>query len=156
MQIIQTINSIYKRQRIASRIERKPALKISLILIALLVTPYLLTFGVEFIQRRSIQGTWQWMTENVNLLTLNVLIDSLIIISLYCLINSLIPAIAISTILFFVASIISYFKVKLIGIPFFPWDLHMNKELIDIIPLVINRISRSSVIHFLGRTSWMY
>jgi phosphoglycerol transferase MdoB-like AlkP superfamily enzyme len=139
MQIFQTISSLYKRQRNAAQIERKTALNFSLILMALLFTPYLITFGVEFIQRRSIQGTWQWMTESVNLLTLNVLIDSLIIVALYCLINSLIPAIAISTMLFFTASVISYFKVKLIGIPFFPWDLQMNKELMSILPSVVNQ-----------------
>jgi phosphoglycerol transferase MdoB-like AlkP superfamily enzyme len=146
MQFIQNKRALYLRQRIASRIERKPVLKFSLILIALFITPYLLTFGVEFIQRRSIQGTWQWMIENVNLLTLNVLIDSLVIIALYCLINSLFPAIAISALLFFVISIISYFKVKLIGLPFFPWDMHLNKEVMDLIPMIINR----SMIRWVG------
>jgi phosphoglycerol transferase MdoB-like AlkP superfamily enzyme len=139
MQIIRSKQSLFSSLRKPSRIERNLKLKYSLILAALLIIPFLLTFGVEFIQRRSIHETLQWMTVNSNLLTLNVLIVFLLLIFVYCILGSLIPSIAISALLLIVGSLISYFKVKLIGVPFFPWDLRMNKEIVDILPMVINR-----------------
>ena len=128
----------FKRMRKPSRIEQNPKLKYSLILAALLIAPYLLTFGVEFIQRRSIHDTLNWMTVNSSLLNLNVLIDFLIVVFVYCLIGSLIPSLALTSLLLVLGSLISYFKLKLIGVPFFPWDLKMNKEVVDILPLVMN------------------
>ncbi|MEX2461115.1 MAG: sulfatase-like hydrolase/transferase [Paenibacillaceae bacterium] len=139
MQITQLVRPLFRGRRKPSRIERNPKLKYTLILAALLIIPYLFTFGVEFIQRRSIHDTLQWMTVNSNLLTLNIIIDFLLLVLIYCLVGSLIPSIAISALILIVGSLISYFKVKLIGVPFFPWDLHMNKEIVNIMPLVINR-----------------
>jgi phosphoglycerol transferase MdoB-like AlkP superfamily enzyme len=120
------------------RLSRVPLIKYSLIMMVLLATTYILAFGVELIQRGSVHETLHWMNGNANLLTLNVLIDFLVILFIYCLIGSLIPSIAVTTLLLLTASLIGYFKVKLIGVPFFPWDLHMNKEIMSILPLVIS------------------
>lgn len=138
MQISQPKRSLSHRRRKPSRIEQNPKLKYSLILIILLIVPYILIFGVEVIQRNSTHDTLQWMATYSNLLILNVIIDFLLLVLIYCVVGSLIPSIAISALLLLVGSSISYFKVKLIGVPFFPWDLKMNKEIVDIMPLVIN------------------
>lgn len=132
------MRSIFTRQRKVYRIEKKPILMYSLIALILLVTPYLLTFVVEFIQRHSIHETWHWMTVNWNLVTLNVLLDLLLMLLIYSLVGSLVPSIALTALLLALGSMISYYKVKLIGVPFFPWDLKLNKEIIDILPLVMN------------------
>jgi phosphoglycerol transferase MdoB-like AlkP superfamily enzyme len=134
------MRSIFTRQRKVYHIEKNPALMYSLIAFILLIMPYLLTFGVELIQRHSIHETFLWMTNNSNLLTLNALLDLLLMLLIYCLVGSLIPSIALTSLLLSIGSMISYFKVKLIGVPFFPWDLKMNKEALDILPSVISPI----------------
>jgi len=121
-----------------SRVEQSPAMKYGFIIFTLLITPCVLTFIVEFIQRKTIRATLHWMWSYSSLLTLNILITFLAALFIYCLIGSLIPSIAVTVLLFITGSLISYFKIKLIGVPFFPWDLHMNRELIDILPLIIN------------------
>jgi phosphoglycerol transferase MdoB-like AlkP superfamily enzyme len=122
----------------ALRLKRTPLIKYSLIVITLIAATYVLAFGVEFIQRRSVYETLHWMNGNANLLTLNILIDFLVMMFVYCLVGSLIPSIAITSLLLLTASLIGYFKVKLVGVPFFPWDLHMSKELWSILPLIIS------------------
>jgi phosphoglycerol transferase MdoB-like AlkP superfamily enzyme len=139
MQISQPIRSFFRGKSKTSRIEQNPKLKYSLIIALLIIIPFLLAFGVEWIQRQTIQATWTWMTTFSNLLTLNVIIDFLLLLLIYCVVGSLIPSIAISALLLIVGSLISYFKIKFIGVPFFPWDLKMNKEIVDVLPMVINR-----------------
>jgi phosphoglycerol transferase MdoB-like AlkP superfamily enzyme len=133
------MRAIFTRPNKFNRIQQIPALKYSLIVAALLVIPYLLTFGVELIQRRTMHDTFLWMNGNTNLLLLNLLIDFLVLLLIYCIMGSLIPSIAITSLLLFIASLVGYYKVKLIGVPFFPWDLKLNKEVIDILPLVMSR-----------------
>ncbi|WP_258959208.1 LTA synthase family protein [Paenibacillus tyrfis] len=67
---------------------------------------------------------------------MNALIVFLVFVLIYCIIGSLVLSAGISALLLSIVSLISYFKVKLIGEPFFPWDIFLNKESMNILPLV--------------------
>lgn len=105
----------------------------------LLAASAALCFGVEWIQRGSVVDTWQWIRESKNLYFVNAGITFLVVAFVYALIGSLIPSIAVSTLLVSLFSLVNYFKTKLIGEPFFPWDIFLNKESSNIIPLVTGK-----------------
>ncbi|TVY10261.1 LTA synthase family protein [Paenibacillus cremeus] len=109
------------------------------IISALIVVPMLLVFGMELIQRGSIHETWGWVTANPKLFGLNAMLVMFVYTILYTVIGSLIPATGFSTLLMLVVSLVSYFKLKLIGEPLFPWDIFLKKESMNILPLVTSR-----------------
>ncbi|WP_243767363.1 LTA synthase family protein [Paenibacillus agricola] len=80
-----------------------------------------------------------WLLQNPMLFAMNAILDLLIFLLIYALAGALLPAVALTMLLLCTMSLISYFKLKLIGEPFFPWDIFLNKESIDIVPLVANR-----------------
>ncbi|MCZ8522296.1 LTA synthase family protein [Paenibacillus caseinilyticus] len=94
---------------------------------------------MEFIQRGTWESTWDWISGNRAVFLLNSVLTFLVFSLLYSLIGSLLPAVGVSTLLLMLVSMISYFKQKLIGEPFFPWDIFLNKESMNILPLVTNR-----------------
>ncbi|WP_426450784.1 LTA synthase family protein [Paenibacillus sp. S-38] len=94
---------------------------------------------MEFIQRGSWDATWEWISGNRYLFALNAVMTFLVFSLLYSLIGSLLPAVGVSTLLLMLVSMISYFKQKLIGEPFFPWDIFLNKESMNILPLVTSK-----------------
>ncbi|WP_245719787.1 LTA synthase family protein [Paenibacillus tianmuensis] len=91
---------------------------------------------MELIGRGTVHETWTWLTANWKLFGLNALIVFLVFALIYCMIGSLVLSAGISALLLSIVSLISYFKVKLIGEPFFPWDIFLNKESMNILPLV--------------------
>ncbi|NEN85808.1 LTA synthase family protein [Paenibacillus elgii] len=111
----------------------------SLIVAAMIVIPLLLVFGMELIGRGNVHETWTWLTADWKLFGLNALIVFLVFSLIYCIIGSLVLSAGISALLLSIVSLISYFKVKLIGEPFFPWDIFLNKESMNILPLVTSR-----------------
>ncbi|SCW79111.1 Phosphoglycerol transferase MdoB [Paenibacillus tianmuensis] len=108
----------------------------SFIVAAMIGIPLLLVFGMELIGRGTVHETWTWLTANWKLFGLNALIVFLVFALIYCMIGSLVLSAGISALLLSIVSLISYFKVKLIGEPFFPWDIFLNKESMNILPLV--------------------
>ncbi|PYI51232.1 hypothetical protein DLM86_25790 [Paenibacillus flagellatus] len=96
----------------------------------------LLVLGMEWIQRGTLEEALTWLFVNPSLFFLNAFIVFLALSAVYALVGSLIPSAAITALLVFVASMISYFKTKLIGEPFFPWDLLLNKEGLNVVSLV--------------------
>ncbi|XOK60625.1 LTA synthase family protein [Paenibacillus elgii] len=111
----------------------------SFIVAAMIGIPLLLVFGMELIGRGTVHETWTWLTANWKLFELNALIVFLVFVLIYCIIGSLVLSVGISALLLSIVSLISYFKVKLIGEPFFPWDIFLNKESMNILPLVTTR-----------------
>ncbi|MEC0212482.1 LTA synthase family protein [Paenibacillus ehimensis] len=94
---------------------------------------------MELIGRGTVHETWTWLTANWKLFGLNALIVFLVFALIYCMIGSLVLSAGMSALLLSFVSLISYFKVKLIGEPFFPWDIFLNKESMNILPLVTTR-----------------
>jgi phosphoglycerol transferase MdoB-like AlkP superfamily enzyme len=115
-----------------------------LILLACIAVPLILVFGVEFIQRGNLHETWAWLVQNPKLFAMNALLDFFVFLFIYMLAGTLLPSVALTLLLLCTVSFISYFKVKLIGEPFFPWDIFLNKESMNILPLVTNK---SALLH---------
>jgi phosphoglycerol transferase MdoB-like AlkP superfamily enzyme len=129
--------SIPLRRRNSSVGSRKSRLfTYSFILMTILVLPALLVIGVELIQRGSLAQTFTWMSQQPKLFLLNYVINLFVFVFIYCLMGSLTFSMGITTLLLLTVSLISYFKSKLIGEPFFPWDVLLKKESMNIIPYV--------------------
>ncbi|CAG7635632.1 hypothetical protein PAESOLCIP111_03686 [Paenibacillus solanacearum] len=106
------------------------------IISAMIIIPLLLVFGIEFIQRGTVASTWEWIAGQPKLFGLNALLAFFVYLLVYCVFGSLVLATGISVLLMSLMSLISFFKVRLIGEPFFPWDIFLNKETMNILPLV--------------------
>lgn len=136
------------REKRLSKWERNPAQKYAVVLIMLAVVSVLLVVGVEWIQRGSLAETAAWAVQNGKLLTMNALINLCVLVIFYMLFNSIMAGTAVTALLLFIMALITYFKTKLIGEPFFPWDIFLKKESMNIIPLVTGAeaIKRLSVV----------
>jgi phosphoglycerol transferase MdoB-like AlkP superfamily enzyme len=108
-------------------------------LFACIAVPLVLVFCVEFIQRGSLYEAWAWLVQNPKLFAMNALLNLFVFLFIYMLAGTLLPSVALTLLLLCTVSFISYFKVKLIGEPFFPWDIFLNKESMNILPLVTNK-----------------
>jgi len=97
---------------------------------------FALAVGVEFIQRGSFTNVFNWASANPSSFYLNVILDFFILLLIYCLLGSLMISVSAASLLLLVASLVSYYKIKLIGEPFMPWDILLKKEGMNIIPLV--------------------
>jgi len=97
---------------------------------------FALAVGVEFIQRGSFTNVFNWASANPSSFYLNVILDFFILLLIYCLLGSLMISVSVASLLLLVASLVSYYKIKLIGEPFMPWDILLKKEGMNIIPLV--------------------
>lgn len=105
----------------------------------LILFPLALAFGVETIGRGSLPDAWSWVAAHPSLFALNAFLYGLVFALLYSLIGSLVPSAGLTALLLFAAALISYFKTNMIGQPFYPWDLLLNREVANIIPLVTGR-----------------
>ena len=101
--------------------------------------PILSVVGMEFLERGNLHETMQWMTGNQPLFLLNVGLSFCLLAFIYALVGSLAISGSISTLILGLMAIISYMKVKMIGEPFFPWDILLNKESMDIASLVTGK-----------------
>jgi phosphoglycerol transferase MdoB-like AlkP superfamily enzyme len=110
--------------------------KLSIIGPALVVVPLCSVLGMEFIQRGSLIGSIDWMIQHPMIFVLNALLVFCVLALMYSVLGSLVVSIGVTAALLSIMSLISYFKVKLIGEPFFPWDILLNKESFKIVPLV--------------------
>ncbi|SDD77665.1 Phosphoglycerol transferase MdoB [Paenibacillus sp. UNCCL117] len=106
---------------------------------AILVLPLLLAAGAELLHRGSLSETWTWIFSHPQLFALNGLLAMLVFLLLYAICGAYSGAAALSAALLALVALVSYFKRKLIGEPFFPWDIFLNKESMNILPLVTSR-----------------
>jgi phosphoglycerol transferase MdoB-like AlkP superfamily enzyme len=127
-----------QRTKLASFLQKHIWRKYLLIGLLLIVFPVVLVTAVEWIQRSSIADLWTWMIQSKGLAVANGLICFFVELLLYCLTGSLFFSFSLSFLLFSVMSMISLYKSKLIGEPFFPWDVFIKKEGLDILPLISN------------------
>src|SRR6476620_5827678 len=95
----------------------------SAILIVMLIMPALLVIAVEYIQRGSLQATMEWVKHNHSLFYFNYTINLCLALLIYCIVGSLTLSLGVTSTLLFTISLISYFKSKMIGEPFVPWDV---------------------------------
>lgn len=102
----------------------------------LIVCPVLLVGGVEGLQRGSAGGVLSWAAAAPFSFALNTVIVFFAVLFAYCLAGSLFAGLSVTALLLSVMSLVSYYKMKLIGEPLFPWDLFLKKEGMNIIPLV--------------------
>ncbi|MDF2938461.1 MAG: sulfatase [Paenibacillaceae bacterium] len=102
---------------------------------ALLLSSCLLSIGVEWISRGSLIETLGWIRRNTAIYALNALIGGSALIFFYSLIGSIFLAIGAAAVVLSVMAFINYYKSMLVGEPFFPWDIILNKEGMDVGPL---------------------
>ncbi len=102
---------------------------------ALLLSSCLLSIGVEWISRGSLWETLAWIRRNTSIYALNALISGSALILFYSLIGSVFLAVGAAAVLLSVMAFINYYKSMLVGEPFFPWDIILNKEGMDVGPL---------------------
>ncbi|GAB7055856.1 LTA synthase family protein [Paenibacillus sp. YK5] len=140
----------------SSRLAQARAIQNKVILVSLLTVPFLLVFGMELIQRGNVQETWDWLTANPKLFAVNALLAFFVFLLIYCLIGSLFFAMGFSTLLLMLMSLISFFKQKLIGEPFFPWDIFLKKESMNIIPLVTSKEALVRLVLVLGISAGIF
>ncbi|GAA4865921.1 LTA synthase family protein [Paenibacillus vulneris] len=124
------------RSQTKATVIRNRTLQYGLILTMLAIIPILLVFGVELLQRGSFQETWAWMVQNDKLVLMNALINLFVLVFFYSLFGAMMPGATVTALLLFIMALITYFKTKLIGEPFFPWDIFLKKESMNILPLV--------------------
>lgn len=101
----------------------------------LMAASVLLSIGVEWISRGSLPETLAWLTHSTHIFALNVLIGASALVLIYSLFGSLFLSIAAAGVLLSVVAFINYYKSKLVGEPFFPWDIILRKEGMDVGPL---------------------
>lgn len=97
-----------------------------------------LCIGIEWMARGTFFEVHSWIDGNRSIFTLNAMLTFFLLLLFYGVIGSLLPAIAAATTLLSIGSLISFFKTRLIGEPFFPWDILLNQEGMNIAPLVTN------------------
>lgn len=102
----------------------------------LIVFSLLIAFGVEWMQRDTFDSTMEWIAAKPSIFLLNTLVVFLVMTLAYSLAGSLLLGAGVSFLVIFLASLISYFKLKLRGEPFYPWDIMLNKEGMNIAPFV--------------------
>ncbi|NEW06986.1 sulfatase-like hydrolase/transferase [Paenibacillus sp. SYP-B3998] len=105
----------------------------------LVCLPILSVVGIEFLERGSFYDTIHWIISYKVLFLLNVGLTFCLLALIYTIVGSLAIAGAISTMLLGITALISYMKVKMIGEPFFPWDILLNKESMNIASLVTGK-----------------
>ncbi|KRE49956.1 sulfatase-like hydrolase/transferase [Paenibacillus sp. Soil724D2] len=109
------------------------------LLLFMICLPILSVAGMELLERGSLHETAQWITSNQSLFLLNVGLSFCLLALIYAVVGSLAISGSIATLLLGLMALISYMKVKMIGEPFFPWDILLNKESMDIASLVTGK-----------------
>lgn len=102
---------------------------------SLVLSSCLLCIGVEWISRGSLAETLVWIRRNTSIYALNALLGGSALMFIYSLIGSVFLAIGAAAVLLSVMAFINYYKSMLVGEPFFPWDIILNKEGMDVGPL---------------------
>lgn len=121
------------------RLTGKRTTKYAIITAVLVLYPIMLAYGVETISRGSFADAWTWIAASPALFALNALLYAFLFLLVYCVLGSLLPSAGMSMAILFIAALITYFKTKLIGQPFYPWDIFLRKEGTNIIPIVTSR-----------------
>lgn len=109
------------------------------LLLFMIILPILFVAGMELLERGTLHETAQWITSYRSLFLLNVGLSFCLLAFIYAVVGSLAISGSIATLLLGLMALISYMKVKMIGEPFFPWDILLNKESMDIASLVTGK-----------------
>ncbi|WP_261808137.1 LTA synthase family protein [Paenibacillus sp. N3.4] len=109
------------------------------LLLFMIGLPFISITGMEFLERGNLHETIQWITSNQSFFLLNVGLSFCLLAFIYAVVGSLAISGSISTLVLGIMALISYMKVKMIGEPFFPWDILLNKESMNIASLVTGK-----------------
>jgi phosphoglycerol transferase MdoB-like AlkP superfamily enzyme len=107
-----------------------------LLTIASTVLSVLLVFGIEVLHRESMQDAWTWLKVNPGIMALNTSITLSLLLLLHAVVNRFSLAAGATVWIMLTMSLISFYKIKFIGEPFFPWDLLLKRESLHVIPMV--------------------
>lgn len=97
-----------------------------------------ITIGIEWMQRESLYYTLLFVKYKPALFALNALVVFAVSAVIMSIAGSLVLSAGISFLLLFSASLISFFKTRLRGEPFYPWDVLLNKEGMNIAQFLTN------------------
>jgi len=117
-------------------LEGSPLRKYSSITGMTLLLPIGLVLWTEMLQRGSLISAVEWMLKNTTISMFNYGIYITLFILVYALVGRFVVAAGLSALLLTLAALTSYFKSSLIGEPFFPWDLMLRKEGLNIFPYI--------------------
>jgi len=112
----------------------------------LVCLPIVSVIGIEYLERGSLHDTIHWLMSYKRLFLLNVGLSFCLLLFIQAIVGSLAISGAISTVLLGLMALISYMKVKMIGEPFFPWDILLNKESMDIASLVTGKAAMIRIV----------
>lgn len=124
------------RARLQRILEGSPRRKYSIIAGISLLLPLGLMLWTETLQRGSLISAFEWMLKNATISMFNYGIYLSVFVLIYALVGRFIFAAGLSALLLALAALTSYFKASLIGEPFFPWDLMLRKEGLNIFPYI--------------------
>ncbi|MDF2924947.1 MAG: hypothetical protein K0R57_3861 [Paenibacillaceae bacterium] len=128
-----------RKELLSALLSRNIVIKTLSIGAALSVATILMGIGIEWIGRGSLSDALNWISANHGLFAVNATLIAGLLLILYSLIGALFLSIAAATALLSLVSLISFYKTKLIGEPFFPWDIILSKEGTNIAPLVTDK-----------------
>lgn len=111
------------------------ALKISIAVI-LGLFPLCTVLAIEYLQRESFIKTVCWVYEFRNAFIVNYLILLLLLCGIFGLSGRFYPALALFASSTLLSAFINAGKLKILGDNFFPWDIFIFKQLIDLFPRI--------------------
>lgn len=118
-----------RSRRHRPKIKPTPRLSLPLVPICVLFAgSILLAAGAEWISRGSLVETLQWRIQAPDIFLLNVMLAGSIMLMAYGFIGTLFPSTALAVALLALMSFVHEYKLRLIGEPFFPWDVVLNRE----------------------------
>ncbi|WP_066297102.1 LTA synthase family protein [Bacillus sp. FJAT-29937] len=103
----------------------------------LILIPLILLFFMEYLSRQNFNFTISWFLENQREVLLNYLLILQLLV-IVVLVTNMFYGIFIITVSLTVFSFINGFKLKILGQPILPRDILRIKEMVDILPLLID------------------
>lgn len=117
-------------------LEGSPLRRRGTIAALLLLLPLCLMIVTETLHRGSLTGAFEWLTDHSQVALFNYVLYFSLLALLYAIVGPIVWAAGLMSLLVTLMALISYFKLKFIGEPFFPWDLRQNKEGLNIFPYI--------------------
>lgn len=110
-------------------------------LLLLVIGPLLGIFLIESIIRGSYGDTLLWITENYKLYLTNSFILLLIQTIFLVIINNVYLALLLNYLFIGIFTFINFYKIEILNSPLLPWDLFLAKQVVDLLPVLINYIN---------------
>lgn len=122
----------------------------------LLFLPLALLVVVEGLQRSNVLEVFHWIVEYKSAFIINYIIILTFLLVIFSVINNLFYSLLLSTFFFVLVGLINYNKMQLLGEPFFPWDVILIENVIDILPRVFNGPIYKYIIYLMLGTLFVF